>query len=150
MAAQRGGRKKGSGKVYRGSPAITGEVWAKFLEVLSCNGGNVTQASEAVGISRDSAHKHKRDDAAFSAAWDDAIHLGKFAILDEAKRRAMTSSDRLLELLVKGLFPEFRDRATPETINLNVNRVHDLSDEELAAIAANGRGGAAAPEEGEK
>lgn len=72
-----------------------------FLECLeeTCS---PKRAAEAVGVSRKTAHHHKKLDAEFSKEWDSAIERAMDDLLGEAHHRAtVEKSDRLLEVLLK-------------------------------------------------
>lgn len=149
MAERKGGRKKGSGKVYRGSPDVSEERWALFLAEFAKT-GNVTHSAKVAKISRETVYLRKRTDPEFAQRFADALVLGDEALKDEGRRRAFAGSDYLLLKFMAAKFPEFRERQSVEhTGSLKVERAYELSDEELAAIAAGGRGRAAATEEGE-
>lgn len=143
--------------------------FGKFLDALAeC--GNISFAADAAGIRRSTIYLRRDQEPGFAKQLAEAQQLGRYAVRDEAIRRAVQGvdkpvfqggkkvglvreySDALLALLLKGFFPdEFRERVETKLSGaLKVERVHDLSDDELAAIAAGGRGGAAKAEEGEK
>lgn len=58
-----------------------------FLKVLA-GSGNVTTASEAVGISRRTAQRQKKVDPEFSTAWDDALAELGDKVLQAVLKRA--------------------------------------------------------------
>lgn len=96
-----------------------------FLAALEAT-GNVSAAARSVGLHRSTVYERRETDAAFRAAWDQAIDVATDALETEARRRAMgwttdngvfLYSDRMLEILLKGHRPErFRD---------NVQHQHD-------------------------
>lgn len=67
---------------------LTSQKREEFLDRLRTH-SNVTQAAEEVSISTVSLYALKKRDAAFAAAWDDAIKEGSNCLENEAKRRAM-------------------------------------------------------------
>jgi hypothetical protein len=66
---------------------------ARFLMNLSTC-ANPTDAAKEAGLTRPAVYKMRREDAAFSAAWDDAEALGWDGFEDKAKRRAVDGYDR--------------------------------------------------------
>jgi len=112
-----------------------------FLSTLaeSCN---VSQACRAAGIGRTMAYQWRADDPAFDAAWKVAEQEAADRLRAEAWRRGVEGvdkpityqgritdtykehSDRMLEILLKGHCPEYRDKqqidhgVTPEAAEL--------------------------------
>lgn len=95
----------------------------RFIAVLArC--GNVSTAARAAGLSRSRAYELRREDPAFAADWQDALHEATDAIAWEARRRALQGvarpvfyqgrqvgewrqySDRLLQFLLRAYRPE--------------------------------------------
>lgn len=139
-------------------------AWERaFLDDLS-GGHTVTHAIRAAQISRDTAYRHRREDEAFAARWDDAYEEGTDVIEQEALRRAVQGStkvfydkdggirgeeqvysDRLMELMLKARRPhKFRDRvdvrhsgqiAQPTAAELEANRSAGLDDGLEQALA---------------
>lgn len=131
-----------------------------FLAALA-KSGNVTAAAKAATIGRRSAHEWRTADPAFAAAWDEALETATDALEAEARRRGHLGwlepvyqggkkvgevrrySDRMLELLLKGHRPQFRDREItlkgpgggpiPVQASLDLSA---LSSEDLRALAA--------------
>ena len=110
----------------------TPEKRAKFLAELAQT-GNATLSAKLIGLSRARAYALRKEDAEFSAAWDDAISESSDHLESEARRRAVTGvqkpvyqggklvghvqeySDTLLIFLLKGNNPEkFADRSRLE------------------------------------
>lgn len=105
---------------------------ARFLEVLS-EIGNVRDACEAIGLSREAAYYVRNRDADFKAAWEAAIEKAADKLEKEAWRRAHDGvpepvfhkgqvcgavkkySDVLLIFLLKGIRPQkYRDHWSGE------------------------------------
>lgn len=63
-----------------------------FLENLERT-GNVSAAAEAGEISRSLAYEHRRDDAEFRRAWDDAHHRWLDTVASIAAKRATVGED---------------------------------------------------------
>lgn len=72
------------------APGWTAEKQRDFLVHLS-ESGCVSQACEAVGLSRQSAYALRRraPKSIFALAWDVAIHMARQSMLDEATERAI-------------------------------------------------------------
>ena len=132
---------------------MTPEKMAKFLSVLS-ESGNVTRAAEESDCGRQNLYRLKREDEAFSAAWEEAADIGAKRLEDEARRRAVEGwqepvwyqgeqtgtvtkySDTLLICLLKAHHPEkYADRSKSDvnvagTIDVN----HDMTPETKSAL----------------
>lgn len=99
----------------------------KFLKSLMA-GSSVSAACVAAGFGKMWCYAHRKKDAAFAAAWDEAVEIGVEALEDEATRRGVHGvdepvfhagkvvghvrkySDTLLIFLLKGKRPEkYRD-----------------------------------------
>jgi hypothetical protein len=108
---------------------LTPQQKQKFLAKLRSNVGNVSKASKAINISRNTAYDHKKSDADFSQAWDNVIDDVIDEMEQELHRRSTKGvlepvfykgemvakirkySDRLLEFALKGKKPEvYRER----------------------------------------
>ena len=105
-----------------------------FIQALAeC--GNVSDACKAAFVNRETAYEHKRNNAGFATAWDDAIETAIDRLEKEAIRRGRDGvnepvfyqgeecgvirkySDSLLALLLKAHRPEkYR-----ENVNMNQN-----------------------------
>lgn len=115
-----------------------------FLKELS-ETGNVSAACAAAKISRPTAYTHKREDAIFAQAWEDALESAADILEAEARRRAYEGvsepvfykgqevatvqkySDTLLIFLLKGAKPEkYRENVKAEvTGSLEVHAIFD-------------------------
>lgn len=101
----------------------------QFLTVLT-ETASVTEACAAIGVGRTSAYSRKADNAAFAAAWDNAIDEYSETLEREADRRAVQGttkpvfyqgiqcgevqeySDTLLMFRLKALRPDkYRERS---------------------------------------
>jgi hypothetical protein len=111
----------------------------RFLEILG-RGYSVTRAAYEVGVARRTAY-HWRADPDFLALWNDALEDGTDLLEDEARRRAIDSSDSLLKFLLTARRPAiYRERASfdikttaPPPPEPAVGKFAHLSDEELSA-----------------
>jgi len=82
------------------------------------------------GFTRNTAYVWKREDPEFAHAWEDAIEQGCDLLEDEAKRRALDSSDLLLIFLLKAKRPDkYRERH-------EVKSVGELTNEQLESKLA--------------
>lgn len=69
------------------SPALM----ARFCEELAeC--GMVHRAAKAVGFSRNTLYKHRRNNPSFAAAWDAALHHARQRLADHLLERAIEGS----------------------------------------------------------
>lgn len=123
-----------------------------FLDALR-QSPNVSAAAKAAGHSRQHVYVARDEDAAFALAWDDALAEAVDMAEGEAYRRAVEGvekpvyqggirvgevqdySDTLLIFLLKA----HRPHLYREALDLNLRKpksVEEMSDEELAAIAA--------------
>ena len=62
---------------------------------------NVSAAARAAGFGRNAAYEWRKDDAEFAAAWDEALDEAVDGLEEVAWQRAETTSDRLMEILLK-------------------------------------------------
>lgn len=124
-------------------------VFLKHL-AASCN---VSESARVAGVARSTAHDWKAADSEFSDGWDDAIEVARDALEAEARRRAMEGwqepiyqggkkvgtirrySDRMLEVLLKGHKPMFRDRSDL-VLQVPQPRPDDVTDIEAARSIA--------------
>ena len=121
--------------IRRPPVALTDEACERFLGTLRA-GLSATSGAAAAGVHKSTLYRRRADDAEFAAAWDEAREEGIDRIVDEAVRRAVTGverpvfgkggevvgtavdySDRLLELLLRGLRPETFGASAKLTIN---------------------------------
>lgn len=108
---------------------FTLNVREQFLKALG-EGYTVSTAADLIGFTRTTLYNYKREDAEFSAVWDDAYKRGTEFMEDEARRRAIEGttkpifyqgvqcgqvqeySDTLMLALLKARDPaKFRERA---------------------------------------
>lgn len=92
----------------------TARARATFLALLreSCN---VTASCEAAGISRATAYRWREEDETFAAQWAEAEEAAADALEQIAWDRAKSGqSDRMLEILLKGHRPKYREKQQVE------------------------------------
>lgn len=90
--------------------------WAPtFLEMMAktCN---VRASCMAAGISSTSAYNAYQEFPVFRQEWENAKTEGRDILLQEAWRRALHGSDRLLGLLLKMYYPEYFPRNGMKTM----------------------------------
>lgn len=95
---------------------VTSKKKSEFLTALR-DMPNVSAACRLIGVANKTMYEHRKEDAEFAAAWDDAIKEGAENLEAIAMRRAMEShtSDTLMIFLLKGLFPEkYRENVKQE------------------------------------
>lgn len=86
----------------------------RFLTALG-EGLSVAGAAKLAGVGRQTVYDWRKRDAAFAAAWDDAIETGTDNLEDEARRRAMSTSDTLMIFMLKARRPgKYKDRRASE------------------------------------
>lgn len=90
--------------------------------------GNITQASKAVGISRQTHYDWMRDDDDYKKAFADAEEAAGDALEAEARKRALAGSDTLLIFLLKGHKPEkYKERVAADLSGGLNNTTTDLT-----------------------
>lgn len=117
-----------------------GSVKDAFLQLIAADPRlGDGEAARAVGRSRWATMRWKRDPeflARYKAAKDAAVADITTALENEARRRALTSSDRLLEFLLQSYNPErFRKRETLDLGNAD-GKPLQVTDREAAAEIA--------------
>lgn len=85
----------------------------EFLRLLG-QGCTVRQAAAAVAINWSVLYRKRKADPAFAKAWDDAQRVSVGHLVQEAERRAMNGSDRLLMFLLSSYDEKFKQRASIE------------------------------------
>jgi hypothetical protein len=120
-----------------------------FLDALA-EGGIIGDACKAAGVCRDTFYTHRDADRAFAKAVRQALLRSVDGLEDEARRRAMNGSDKLLMMLLRANRRKYRPRKEVEHRGrVTVSAAEELTDDQLAAIAAGrvagGRGGRTAP-----
>lgn len=81
-----------------------------FLKTLTAT-CNVTRSAKRAGMGRSAVYDWRQDDDDFARAWDEAIEAAADRLEQVAFRRATTGkSDRMLEILLKGHRPKYRDK----------------------------------------
>lgn len=84
---------------------IAWPAWARtFLELFGQT-GNVMLSARGAGVNRTTPYELRARDESFARAWADADEASIQVLEAEARRRAMATSDRLLEFLLKARRP---------------------------------------------
>jgi len=90
------------------TPGPADHVWpgwaAHFIE-LYAQLGVVMLAARGAGVDRSMPYRLRQESQSFAQAWEDAREASIQALEAEARRRAMTGSDRLLQFLLKAARP---------------------------------------------
>jgi len=137
-----------------------------FLDALK-KSFNVTRAARAAGVSRKTAYQYRDNDGEFAEQWNDALGQGIDSAEAELYRRAVKGvvkpvyqggaevgkvreySDTLLIFLLKSHRPKIYNQPVEQRLTgadggpVEYRNVTDLSDEDLARIAATGSAGVA-------
>lgn len=125
--------------------STTERAWEKRFLKLYAETGNVTLACKGCRVNRTLPYWTARHHPDFAEAWKVAEEEAVDALEAEARRRAMDSSDRLLEVMLKAGRPEkYRDRHLVEVLK----RYEEMSDDELNQLLARRLGEIAALGEG--
>ena len=98
---------------------------ALFLQTLAAK-PIVGRAAKAAGVTVGACYAMRKRSDVFAAAWDEALIQGVDTLEDRAYDRAMDKSDKLLELLLKGLRPETYREKVDAMAAMRVNIVVDL------------------------
>lgn len=123
-------------KLHR--PARTDRARAIFLATFAAT-CNVSQACRDANIGRRTAYDWRAADPEFAAAWEDAEEEAVDKLEQVARDRAIDSSDRMLEILLKAHRPEkYVERYRAELTGRDGGPMEyrNLSDEEIAARIA--------------
>lgn len=90
------------------APTVPTRPWPKwaqpFLELFAQT-GNAMLSARGSGVDRSTPYDLKQRDEAFARAWSEADEASIQVLEAEARRRAMATSDRLLEFLLKARRP---------------------------------------------
>jgi transposase len=109
----------------------TPEMEQAFLDAL-CDGYSVNRAAKAAGIGRRTAYEWRDADPEFKQRWLEAVEAGTDTLEDEARDRAMDTSDTLLIFTLKARRPEkYR-----ENVNLNHSGTITVTATNFAVIDA--------------
>ena len=119
-------------------PSLTDQKKRLFLEIYR-DAGTMREAAERADIYVGTAYDWIRQDGEFRDALEIARQEAGEALIREARKRAMKSSDNLLMFLIKKFDPSYRDNpklitniAGP-TINVS-SELQKLNQAELATI----------------
>ena len=100
----------------------------EFLRLIAA-GCSIREACAAVALPWSSLYKKRDTEPAFAKRWEDAKRIEVSALIEEAKRRAMKGSDRLIMFMLTNLAPgQFNNRN--ETV---IKTDQDLADAILTA-----------------
>jgi hypothetical protein len=112
--------------VARSQDDISAGEWIEpFLAVLR-NSGNVLAAAKAADIERKTAYDRKKADTDFATRWADALDEAMEVLEAEARRRALGTSDRLMEFLLTAHNPDKYDRRDHIQVNVGIGDISAL------------------------
>jgi hypothetical protein len=81
---------------------------------------NVAESARAAGVARRTVYDWREADPVFAVAWDEAEEEAVDALEAAARQRAMTTSDRLMEILLKAHRPDkYVERSKTELTGAN-------------------------------
>lgn len=114
----------------------TGATWHSVFLGLLRETCNVTLSADGAGVTRKTAYDHYHLYPDFAAQWDDAKEAAIEQLEAQAWARAKLQSDTLMIFLLKAHKPEkYQEKYQVAQTSLNINW-DDLTEDELAAIAA--------------
>jgi hypothetical protein len=106
----------------------TAELRALFIETY-VNSGDIAEARDRVGVTPSQLNRELESNADFTAAVAEARPKATAALRERAIQMALAGNDKLLPLVLKAEYPEFRDNLK---IDLKSEATVRLSDEVLA------------------
>lgn len=115
---------------------LTAERKTIFLNTLIETGGNMSKAATLLGMTRHNVYRWVQSDPVFAELYEHALEHGTDNLEERAYVRAMDTSDRMMELLLKARRPEkYREQYKVEMeSNLSAVDVSRLGDSLLAAM----------------
>ena len=130
LGAHEGVSEEAVRKIAEIPPAGPGGIFdpmrqAVFLQSLA-ERPIVGSAARAAGVTTAAVYKMRQRSKIFAAAWDEALTAGVDTLEDRAYDRAMDKSDKLMELLLKGMRPETYRERVDALASMRVNIVVDL------------------------
>lgn len=114
--------------------------WAQGFLDLFAQTGNVMLSARGAGVDRRTPYDLRARDERFAQAWTEADEAATQVLEAEARRRAMATSDRLLEFLLKARRPAtYRENHRVEVVGdgggpVQTQVPEGLSDHERAAL----------------
>lgn len=122
-------------------PARPWPAWAQTFLDLFAQTGNAMLSARGSGVDRSTPYDLKQRDERFAVAWAEADEASIQVLESEARRRAMATSDRLLEFLLKARRPAtYRENHRVEVVGDGGGPIRTevvpegLSDHERAAL----------------
>ena len=97
------------------NPASKPVYERRMLEALA-RGMSPARAGRTAGVGRSTVYLWRREDPEFAQKWDDAVADGIDLLEDEARRRALEGSDKLLMFLLERRRPEVDRSGSAEGI----------------------------------
>lgn len=80
--------------------------WEKAFLAALANSGNVRTSCQLSGIGKSQVYRRRESDPVFAKACDTALEDALEVLEEEARRRAMKSSDLLLIFMLKAIAPQ--------------------------------------------
>jgi hypothetical protein len=133
-----------------GSVRASARARDRFIRRLA-ESGNVADSLRRAGIVQRTAYKWRKTDVEFRALWEEAIDIAADGLVDEARRRAVDGvtepifqqgrrvgeikrySDRMLEILLKGHRPQYRENQTT-AVQVNVGQLPPPTDRDALLL----------------
>jgi len=110
---------------------------ALFLQALK-DKPIVGRAARRAGVTVATAYRMRKRSPVFAAAWDESLCAGVDTLEECAIDRALSKSDKLLEMLLKGMRPETYREKVDALAAMRVNIVVDLTREGVAGDIVEG------------
>lgn len=113
--------------------------WRPAFLAAYADTGMVMEACKVAGVARSTVYDERQRNEDFALAWDDVERVTTEKLEQEAVRRALDESDRLLEFLLKGRRPDIyadrqrvehsgRIRSGPEVDPEEVERLREIEE----------------------
>ena len=103
----------------------------RFLDVLTAQ-GTVYHASQAAGISRQTAYRWRQEDLEFAELWDEAIQHAVNAVENAVYQKALSGDTIAAIFYLKAHRPIYRDR-----LNIDIKQVQSEIEERIAQVREN-------------
>ena len=94
---------------------LTAERKVICLDTLIRTGGNVTKAARLIGTTKQNIYRWVQTDPVFADLFQEALDAGTDNLEEKAYDRAMDTSDRMMELLLRARRPDkYRESYKPD------------------------------------
>lgn len=124
----------------RGKDDQSAGEWIPTFLVALGGSGIISDAAKKAGVRRETAYDRRKSDPAFANDWDTAMQCAFGLLEDEAFRRGLDKSDRMLEVMLAAGNRGKYGRQAHVTVDPlpDGDDHHEMTDEDLAVIAAEG------------